>query len=114
MDRRVLTLFCILLCVLTLTQSTGQRGSAFQRCFCLDRLVKGVNPKLVIEVKYIPPSPSCSKKEIIIRQKRKGQVKSVCLDPNTEQGRRIQKGKGLQNKQQKFRGQKGKNVKSGH
>uniref|UniRef100_A0A671LRU7 Chemokine interleukin-8-like domain-containing protein n=1 Tax=Sinocyclocheilus anshuiensis TaxID=1608454 RepID=A0A671LRU7_9TELE len=67
------------------------------------RLLKAVKPRWIRAVELLPPSPSCSKTEIIKLK--------VCLDPNKRQGQRLLKGK-WQNKKQRNRGRKEKIKKS--
>ncbi|XP_016380891.1 C-X-C motif chemokine 10-like [Sinocyclocheilus rhinocerous] len=120
MNQAVLTLLCALVFGVTLTHSAGQAGGLSQRCLCRGRLLKAVKPRWIRAVELLPPSPSCSKTEIILTVTGKGKGKGkevnrmlkVCLDPNKRQGQRLLKGKWRQNKKQRNRGRKEKIKKS--
>ncbi|XP_016089938.1 chemokine (C-X-C motif) ligand 20 [Sinocyclocheilus grahami] len=119
MNQVVGTLLCALVFGVTLTQSAGQAGGLSQRCLCRGKLQKAVKPRWIHAVELFPPSPSCSKTEIILTVIAKGKGKGkevnrrlkVCLDPNDRQGQRLLKGKGKQNKKQRNRGRKEKKIK---
>ncbi|XP_043096538.1 chemokine (C-X-C motif) ligand 20 [Puntigrus tetrazona] len=103
MNQVVLTLLSAVVFGATLTHSAGQAGGLSQRCFCRGELQKAVKPRWIYRVEMFPPSPSCSKTEIVLTLIRKGKGKlnrkpKVCLDPNKRQGQRLLKGKGKQNK----------------
>ncbi|KAF4113029.1 chemokine (C-X-C motif) ligand 20 [Onychostoma macrolepis] len=116
MNQVVLTLLCALVFGVTLTHSAGQAGGLSQRCLCRGKLPKAVKPRWIHAIELFPPSPSCSKTEIILTVIAKGKGKGkkvnrrlkVCLDPNERQGQRLLKGKGKQNKKQRNRGRKEK------
>ncbi|KTF84972.1 hypothetical protein cypCar_00023173 [Cyprinus carpio] len=116
MNQVVLTLLCALVFGVTLTHSAGQAGGLSQRCLCITKLTKAVKPRWIHAVEMFPPSPSCSKTEIILTVIAKGKGKGkevnkrlkVCLDPNEWQGQRLLKGKGKPNKKQRNRGRKEK------
>uniref|UniRef100_A0A8C1M869 Chemokine interleukin-8-like domain-containing protein n=1 Tax=Cyprinus carpio TaxID=7962 RepID=A0A8C1M869_CYPCA len=65
MNQVVLTLLCALVFGVTLTHSAGQAGGLSQRCLCITKLTKAVKPRWIHAVEMFPPSPSCSKTEII-------------------------------------------------
>uniref|UniRef100_A0A671RI54 Chemokine interleukin-8-like domain-containing protein n=1 Tax=Sinocyclocheilus anshuiensis TaxID=1608454 RepID=A0A671RI54_9TELE len=112
-----LDLLCTL--VLKLNCVIGQAGGLSQRCLCRGKLPKAVKPRWILAVELFPPSPSCSKTEIILTVIAKGKGKGnevnrrlkMCLDPNDRQGQRLLKGKGKQNKKQRNRGRKEKKIK---
>ncbi|XP_026098032.1 chemokine (C-X-C motif) ligand 20 [Carassius auratus] len=117
MHQAVLTLLCALVFGVTLTHSAGQAGALSQRCFCRGRPLIAVKSRWIHAVELFPPSPSCSKMEIILTVTGKGKGKGkevnkklkVCLDPNKRQGQRFLKGKWKQNKnKKKTRGRKEK------
>lgn len=116
MNQVVLTLLCALVFGVTLTHSAGHAGGLSQRCFCRGTLPKGVKSRRIHAVELFPPSPSCSKTEIILTLIVKGKGKGkevnkklkVCLDPNARQGQRLLNGKGKRNKNQRNRGRKEK------
>ncbi|XP_077087130.1 chemokine (C-X-C motif) ligand 20 [Siphateles boraxobius] len=123
MHQVVLTLLCALLFGVSLTHSAGHGAGLSPRCLCRGRLLKSVKAGYIHEVELFPPSPSCSKTEIILTLTGKGKGKGkwkgkgkgkeyrlkVCLHPYEKQGRRLLEGKGIQNKKQKNRGRNGKN-----
>uniref|UniRef100_A0A673KLK3 Chemokine interleukin-8-like domain-containing protein n=1 Tax=Sinocyclocheilus rhinocerous TaxID=307959 RepID=A0A673KLK3_9TELE len=43
----------------------GQAGGLSQRCLCRGKLPKAVKPRWIRAVELFPPSPSCSKTEIM-------------------------------------------------
>uniref|UniRef100_A0A9J8B7F7 Chemokine interleukin-8-like domain-containing protein n=1 Tax=Cyprinus carpio carpio TaxID=630221 RepID=A0A9J8B7F7_CYPCA len=111
MNQAVLTLLCALWLGVTPTHSAGGLS---QRCLCRGRLLITVKPRWIHAAELFPPSPSCSKTEIILTVTGKGKGKGkeanrkVCLDPNKRQGQRLLKGKGRQSKKQRNRGRKEK------
>ncbi|XP_050966790.1 chemokine (C-X-C motif) ligand 20 [Labeo rohita] len=117
MNQVVLILLCALVFGVTLTHSAGQAGGSSQRCLCRGTLLKAVKLGWIRQVDLFPPSPSCSKTEIILTLTGKGKGKlinrksKVCLDPDERQGQRVLKGKWRRNKKQRNRGRKKKNKK---
>ncbi|NP_001108527.1 chemokine (C-X-C motif) ligand 20 precursor [Danio rerio] len=118
MNQIVLILLCALLFGMSLAQSVGHGGGGSQRCRCIGKPYKTVNPRSIQAVDVFQPSPSCSNKEIILtvvegrgKTKGKGSRKrsKVCLDPNGKQGQRLLKGRWGKKQNQRNRGKKEKN-----
>nr|AXF84158.1 chemokine ligand 11 [Ctenopharyngodon idella] len=60
----------------------GQARAPKGRCFCADKGVNMVPPKLIEKVEIIPPSPSCENQEIVVTLKNGTEQK--CLNPESK------------------------------
>ncbi|KAL1274840.1 hypothetical protein QQF64_027654 [Cirrhinus molitorella] len=78
---KIITAVVILGCLLVV-EVNGQARVSKSRCFCADKGVKMVPPKLIEKVVIIPPSPSCKTPEIVVTLKNSTEQK--CLNPESK------------------------------
>ncbi|XP_016089942.1 C-X-C motif chemokine 10-like [Sinocyclocheilus grahami] len=78
---KIITAVVILGCLLVV-EVEGQARVPKGRCFCADKGVNMVPPKLIEKVEIIPPSPSCKTQEIVVTLKNSTEQK--CLNPESK------------------------------
>ncbi|XP_039505905.1 C-X-C motif chemokine 11-6-like [Pimephales promelas] len=77
---KTFTAMIVLGCLLAEVKS--QASAPKGRCFCADKGVNMVSPKLIEKVEIIPPSPSCKNHEIVVTLKNGKEQK--CLKPESK------------------------------
>ncbi|XP_012579594.1 PREDICTED: C-X-C motif chemokine 10 [Condylura cristata] len=80
MSPRALLTLCLIF--LTLNGTQGIPLLRISRCSCVATIDRLVNPRLIEKLEMIPPSPSCSRAEIIVTVKKTGEKR--CLNPDSK------------------------------
>ncbi|CAM4539689.1 unnamed protein product [Leuciscus chuanchicus] len=78
---KTFTAMVVLGCLLAVevkSQARAPKG----RCFCADKGVNMVSPKLIEKVEITPPSPSCENQEIVVTLK--NGMEQKCLNPESK------------------------------